>query len=139
MRDEVRHGGLLAGAPQCYQTLVLHLFEVIAPGWLVLLDDASKRVALEEESAGKLIAVDTQAFKFDLARKLGATECVNARDGDPVAAVQGLTGGGADFVFECLGSVQAVQQAIAMTGRGGTTSRPCPATRPGTGRPRAWG
>jgi S-(hydroxymethyl)glutathione dehydrogenase/alcohol dehydrogenase len=71
--------------------------------------------------AGKIIAVDTQAWKFDLARKLGATECVNPKDGDPVAAVQGLTGGGADFVFECLGSVPTVQQAVAMTGRGGTT------------------
>jgi S-(hydroxymethyl)glutathione dehydrogenase/alcohol dehydrogenase len=71
--------------------------------------------------AGKIIAVDTQQFKFDLARKLGATDCVNAKDGDPVAAVQALTGGGADFVFECLGSVATVQQSIAMTGRGGTT------------------
>jgi S-(hydroxymethyl)glutathione dehydrogenase / alcohol dehydrogenase len=70
--------------------------------------------------AGKIIAVDTQQWKFDLARKLGATDCVNAKDGDPVAAVQGLTGGGADFVFECLGSIATVQQAVAMTGRGGT-------------------
>ena len=71
--------------------------------------------------AGKIIAVDTQPWKFDLARKLGATECVNPKDGDPVAAVQALTGGGADFVFECLGSVPTVQQSVAMTGRGGTT------------------
>jgi len=71
--------------------------------------------------AGKIIAVDTQAWKFDLARKLGATDCVNAVDGDAVAAVQTLTSGGADFVFECLGSVPTVQQSIAMTGRGGTT------------------
>ncbi len=71
--------------------------------------------------AGKIIAVDTQPWKFDLARKLGATDCVNAKDGDPVAAVQAITGGGADFVFECLGSVPTVQQSVAMTGRGGTT------------------
>jgi S-(hydroxymethyl)glutathione dehydrogenase/alcohol dehydrogenase len=71
--------------------------------------------------AGKIVAVDTQPWKFDLARKLGATECVNPKDGDPVAAVQAATGGGADFVFECLGSVPTVQQAVAMTGRGGTT------------------
>jgi S-(hydroxymethyl)glutathione dehydrogenase/alcohol dehydrogenase len=71
--------------------------------------------------AGTIIAVDTQTWKFDLARKLGATDCVNATDGDPVAAVQALTGGGADFVFECLGSVPTVQQSIGMTGRGGTT------------------
>jgi S-(hydroxymethyl)glutathione dehydrogenase/alcohol dehydrogenase len=71
--------------------------------------------------AGKIIAVDTQTWKFDLARKLGATECVNPKDGDPVAAVQGLTGGGAEFVFECIGLVPTVQQAVAMTARGGTT------------------
>jgi S-(hydroxymethyl)glutathione dehydrogenase/alcohol dehydrogenase len=71
--------------------------------------------------AGKIIAVDTQAWKFELAQSLGATHCVDATDGDPVAAVQGLTGGGADFVFECIGLVPTVQQAVSMTGRGGTT------------------
>ncbi|MEE2678731.1 MAG: Zn-dependent alcohol dehydrogenase [Myxococcota bacterium] len=70
--------------------------------------------------AGKIIAVDAQAWKFDLARNLGATDCVDASEGDPVAAVQALTGGGADFVFECIGMVTTVQQAVAMTGRGGT-------------------
>jgi len=71
--------------------------------------------------AGKIIAVDTQSWKFGLAEKLGATDCIDAADGDPVAAVQALTGGGADFVFECIGLVPTVQQAVAMTGRGGTT------------------
>lgn len=71
--------------------------------------------------AGKIIAVDAQAWKFDLARQLGATDCIDASDGDPVAAVHALTGGGADFVFECIGLVPTVQQAVAMTGRGGTT------------------
>jgi S-(hydroxymethyl)glutathione dehydrogenase/alcohol dehydrogenase len=71
--------------------------------------------------AGKIIAVDTRSWKFDLARELGATDCVDATAGDPVAAVHARTGGGADFVFECIGLVPTVQQAIAMTGRGGTT------------------
>jgi S-(hydroxymethyl)glutathione dehydrogenase/alcohol dehydrogenase len=71
--------------------------------------------------AGKIIAVDAQPWKFDLAKDLGATDCVNATDGDPVAAVHELTGGGADFVFECIGLGATVQQAIAMTGRGGTS------------------
>ena len=35
--------------------------------------------------------------------------------------MQALTGGGADFVFECIGLVPTVQQGVAMTGRGGTT------------------
>ena len=70
--------------------------------------------------AGQIIAVDTQPWKFDLAKDLGATDCVDATDGDPVAAVHELTSGGADFVFECIGLVSTVQQAVAMTGRGGT-------------------
>ncbi|MBW1885865.1 MAG: Zn-dependent alcohol dehydrogenase [Deltaproteobacteria bacterium] len=71
--------------------------------------------------AGKIIAVDNHPWKFDIATKLGATDCVDSSDGDAVAAVHELTGGGADFVFECIGLVPTVQQAIAMTGRGGTT------------------
>jgi S-(hydroxymethyl)glutathione dehydrogenase/alcohol dehydrogenase len=70
--------------------------------------------------AGRIVAVDTQPWKLDLARKLGATDAVDATAGDAVAAVHGLTGGGADFVFECIGLVPTVQQAVAMTGRGGT-------------------
>ncbi len=71
--------------------------------------------------AGKIIAVDTQEWKFELARGLGATDCINASDTEPISAVHDLTGGGADFVFECIGLVPTVQQAVAMTGRGGTT------------------
>jgi S-(hydroxymethyl)glutathione dehydrogenase/alcohol dehydrogenase len=71
--------------------------------------------------AGKIIAVDAQPWKFGLAKDLGATDCIDAKDGDPVAKVHELTGGGADFVFECIGLVPTVQQAVAMTGRGGTT------------------
>jgi len=71
--------------------------------------------------AGRIVAVDTQPWKLELARKLGASDCVNAKEGDPVAAVQALCAGGVDFAFECLGSVPTVQQAVAMTGRGGTT------------------
>ena len=71
--------------------------------------------------AGTIIAVDTQAWKFDLARRFGATACVDATGDDPIRAVHDLTAGGADFVFECIGLVPTVQQAVAMTGRGGTT------------------
>jgi S-(hydroxymethyl)glutathione dehydrogenase/alcohol dehydrogenase len=70
--------------------------------------------------AGRIVAVDTQAWKLDLARQLGASDCVDAGAGDPVAAVHALTGGGADFTFECIGLVPTVQQAVAMAARGGT-------------------
>lgn len=71
--------------------------------------------------ASKIVAVDTQPWKLDLARSLGATHAVSAKEGDPVSAVHALTGGGADYVLECIGLATAVQQAVAMTGRGGTT------------------
>ena len=71
--------------------------------------------------ASRIIAVDAQPWKFDLAKALGATDCVDAKAGDPVGAVQALTAGGVDFAFECIGLVPTVQQAVAMTGRGGTT------------------
>lgn len=71
--------------------------------------------------AGKIVAVDAQAWKLDLAKTLGATHVVDASQGDPVAAVHEVTGGGADFVFECIGLVPTVQQSVMMTGRGGTT------------------
>ena len=32
-----------------------------------------------------------------------------------------LTGGGADYVFECIGLVPTIEQAVQMTTRGGTT------------------
>jgi len=71
--------------------------------------------------AGQIIAIDAQAWKLDLARTLGATACVDATSGDPIGAVHEITDAGADFVFECIGLVSTVQQAVAMTGRGGTT------------------
>jgi S-(hydroxymethyl)glutathione dehydrogenase/alcohol dehydrogenase len=71
--------------------------------------------------AGRIIAVDSQPWKFDLARKLGATDCIDATAGDAVSEVHELTGGGVEFAFECIGLVSTVQQAVAMTGRGGTT------------------
>ena len=71
--------------------------------------------------AGKIIAVDAQPWKFDLARNCGATDCVDASDGNALQAVMDLTGGGADYVFECIGLVPTVEQAVQMTGRGGTT------------------
>jgi S-(hydroxymethyl)glutathione dehydrogenase/alcohol dehydrogenase len=70
--------------------------------------------------ASKIIAIDAQAWKLDLAQKLGATDCIDASKGDPVTTVHQLTGGGADFAFECIGLVATVQQTVAMTGRGGT-------------------
>jgi S-(hydroxymethyl)glutathione dehydrogenase/alcohol dehydrogenase len=69
--------------------------------------------------ARRILAVDLDDAKLDLARRCGATDVVNARTDDAVAAVQALVPGGVDFAFEAIGAPATVQQALAMTGFGG--------------------
>lgn len=68
-----------------------------------------------------IIAVDLLEHKLDLARQLGASHTVNAATTDPVEAVRELTGGGAQYCFEVVGSEQVLAQAFRATGRAGTT------------------
>ena len=70
--------------------------------------------------ASRIVAVDNQAWKLELATKLGATDVVDSTDGDAVMKVLELTGGGVDYAFECIGLVPTVQQAVGMITRGGT-------------------
>ena len=72
--------------------------------------------------AGRIIAVDMQKSKLELARKFGATDVVNAKDTDPVAAVQEITGGGAHYTFEAIGLKKTAEQAFQMLRRGGTAT-----------------
>ena len=69
----------------------------------------------------RIVAVDLHDDKLALARELGATDTVNARDPDAVQQVKALTGGGVDYGFEMAGSVQAMELAYRITRRGGTT------------------
>jgi alcohol dehydrogenase len=71
--------------------------------------------------ASKIVAVDVNADKLALAKKLGATHVVNGRDSDAVEQVKAATGGGVDFAFDFAGSVQALETAYRITRRGGTT------------------
>jgi S-(hydroxymethyl)glutathione dehydrogenase / alcohol dehydrogenase len=70
--------------------------------------------------AGRVIAVDTAEWKLELARRLGATDVVNATEGNPVPAVVTMTSGGADYAFEAIGTPATVRQAVRLTRRGGT-------------------
>ena len=66
-------------------------------------------------------AIDLSDDKLSLARELGATLAVNARDPDAVEQVKGKTNGGVEFAFEMAGSVKAMELAYKITRRGGTT------------------
>lgn len=70
--------------------------------------------------ASRIIAVDTQSWKLDLAKQMGATEVVDASAGDAAAAVLAATGGGVHYAFEAIGLNATVRQAAAMARKGGT-------------------
>jgi S-(hydroxymethyl)glutathione dehydrogenase/alcohol dehydrogenase len=71
--------------------------------------------------ATRIIAVDTQPWKLELAKKLGATDGIDASDGEAAARVKELTAGGVDYGFEAVGLNATARQAYDMTRRGGTT------------------
>jgi S-(hydroxymethyl)glutathione dehydrogenase / alcohol dehydrogenase len=72
--------------------------------------------------AGRIIAVDLNAAKLEMAQQFGATDVVNASDGDPVAQVKELTGGGVEYSFEAIGLKVAAEQAFKMLRSGGTAT-----------------
>lgn len=70
--------------------------------------------------ASRIIAVDINESKFELARKLGATECINPSQYDkPIQEViVELTDGGVDFSFECIGNVNVMRSALECCHKG---------------------
>ena len=72
--------------------------------------------------AGRIIAIDRIGSKLNLAKHFGATDVVNAADGDAVAQVMELTKGGVHHSFEAIGLKQTAEQAFAMLARGGTAN-----------------
>jgi len=72
--------------------------------------------------AGRIIAVDTNPAKLQLAAKIGATDLINPEDGDPVERIKDLTGGGVNHAIECLGMKRTAEQAFEMLQFGGTAT-----------------
>jgi S-(hydroxymethyl)mycothiol dehydrogenase len=71
--------------------------------------------------ARKVIAVDVDDHKLEWARQFGATDTVNASDGDPVEAVRALTGGiGVDVAIEAVGHPEVFRQAFYSRDLAGT-------------------
>jgi S-(hydroxymethyl)glutathione dehydrogenase/alcohol dehydrogenase len=72
--------------------------------------------------AARVIAIDMLDSKLELARMFGATDTVNASEGDPVAKVMEMTGGGVQYSFEAIGLKIAAEQAFNMLRPGGTAT-----------------
>jgi S-(hydroxymethyl)glutathione dehydrogenase/alcohol dehydrogenase len=68
--------------------------------------------------ANRIIGVDINPKKVDLATKFGMTDFVNPSENDPVEAIIDLTDGGADYSFECIGNVSTMRQALECCHRG---------------------
>jgi S-(hydroxymethyl)glutathione dehydrogenase/alcohol dehydrogenase len=70
--------------------------------------------------AGRIIAVDINPDKFELATQMGATDTVNPKDYDqPIQEVLvELTSGGVDYSFECVGNTQLMRAALECCHKG---------------------
>ena len=72
--------------------------------------------------AARVIAVDMVDSKLELARKFGATDVVNASDGNAVQNVIEMTGGGVHYSLEAIGLKVTAEQAFQMLRNGGTAT-----------------
>ena len=77
--------------------------------------------AAELRGARRTIACDISDFRLDLARQVGADECINSQSRPLRQAVAELTDGrGADVVFEAVGYAETFCDAVAVTRTGGS-------------------
>ncbi|MEO2265994.1 S-(hydroxymethyl)glutathione dehydrogenase/class III alcohol dehydrogenase [Pseudoalteromonas pernae] len=70
--------------------------------------------------AGRIIGIDINESKFELAKKLGATDLINSNDYDkPIQEViVEMTDGGVDYSFECIGNVNVMRSALECCHKG---------------------
>ena len=70
--------------------------------------------------ASRIIAIDINEDKFDIAKKLGATDVVNPKNFDkPIQdVIVEMTDGGVDFSFECIGNVKVMRSALECCHKG---------------------
>ncbi len=70
--------------------------------------------------AARIIAIDVNEDKFEMARLLGATDFVNPKNyDDPIQdVIVELTGGGVDYSFECVGNVNTMRSALECCHKG---------------------
>lgn len=99
-------GGLVAGESVA----------VLGPGPIGLLGVA----VAKSLGAQPVILTGTRDNRLEIGRELGADHVINVRNEDAVEAVQRITGGkGLDYVVECSGAPNAVNEAARMLNRGG--------------------
>ncbi len=69
--------------------------------------------------AERILAIDTNPRKFELARQLGATDTLDpSASADIVQEIVDRTDGGVDYSFECIGNPEVMGQALACAHKG---------------------
>ena len=70
--------------------------------------------------AGRIIAIEVNSDKFEMAKMLGATDCVNPKDhpGPIQDVIVDMTDGGVDYSFECIGNVDTMRSALECCHKG---------------------
>eukprot|EP01095_Lingulamoeba_sp_RSL-Kostka_P003997 TRINITY_DN15103_c0_g1_i1.p1 TRINITY_DN15103_c0_g1~~TRINITY_DN15103_c0_g1_i1.p1 ORF type:complete len:386 (-),score=160.43 TRINITY_DN15103_c0_g1_i1:137-1294(-) len=71
--------------------------------------------------AGRIIGVDLNTDKFEMAEQMGCTECINPRDYEDTPIQQvlvDLTDGGLDFTFEAIGNINTMRAALESCHKG---------------------
>ena len=78
--------------------------------------------AAQIAGAARIVAIDKDPFKLELARSFGATDVVDANEGDTVKRIVELTGGGVQYSFECIGLKATAEQSFSALRSGGTAT-----------------
>ena len=72
--------------------------------------------------AARIVAVDKEPSKLELAKQFGATDTVDANAGETARRIVELSAGGAHYSFECIGLKQTAEQAFSCLRTGGTAT-----------------
>jgi S-(hydroxymethyl)glutathione dehydrogenase/alcohol dehydrogenase len=78
--------------------------------------------AAQIAGAGRIIAIDKEPFKLELAKTFGATDVLDASAGDTVKRIIELSAGGVHYSFECIGLKATAEQSFSALRSGGTAT-----------------
>ncbi|MES2536169.1 MAG: NAD(P)-dependent alcohol dehydrogenase [Pseudomonadota bacterium] len=110
--------GILTGAGAVINTLKVRpgsSFAVFGAGSVGLAAVMAARLS----GAGKIIAVDTQQARLDMALELGATHVIDPRNTDMPAEMRRITGAGVNHALDTSGNITVIRQAVeALASRG---------------------
>ena len=85
----------------------------------------SATMASALSGAKSIIAIDVVDHRLALAKELGATDTINAKQTDPVAAIREIAGQGsmgADYALECTGNLDVLRQSVDCLNMPGTAA-----------------